>query len=245
MGHLARRVRAFVRTQRGAKNHVCVSSGTAEMRAAWFLLAATGVLPAKLLQLGSPAEPLFGAANVREVQLDSSDWSSLRDLVMPMEYFPSAEEAPPLAQRARAPHLKRLFERKVADAVVREAAIEPPPSPELDEALQELGIFIGSALMRDAAERAAIAAESDYPVLLFGETGTGKEMFAKLIHRMSERNGRPMLAANCASIPKELAESHLFGHVRGAFTGAVADRKGMFEEPTAVRCSSTRSVSCP
>ncbi|HSB15384.1 MAG TPA: RNA repair transcriptional activator RtcR family protein [Bryobacteraceae bacterium] len=230
MGHLVRRVRAFVHTQRGAKNHVCVSSGTAEMRAAWFLLAATGVLPAKLLQLGSPAEPLFGAANVREVQLDSSDWSSLRDLVMPMEYFPSAEEAPPLAQRAKAPRLKSLFQRAAADAAMPKPTAALPPPPGLDEALQELGIFIGSALMRAAAERAAIAAESDYPVLLFGETGTGKEMFAKLIHRMSERHGRPMVAVNCASIPKDLAESHLFGHVKGAFTGAVADRKGVFEE---------------
>jgi transcriptional regulator with AAA-type ATPase domain len=221
MGHLARRVRDFVRTQRGAENHVCVSSGTAEMRAAWFLLAAAGVLPAKLLQLGSPAEPLFGAANVREVQLDSGDWSSLRNLVMPMEYF-----HPGPKRQAR-----DLGSDLLAQRAVDFAPAEPFPSlPGLDEALQELGIFIGSAVMRDAAERAAIAAESDYPVLLSGETGTGKEMFAKLIHRMSERNGRAMVAVNCASIPKDLAESHLFGHVKGAFTGAVADRKGVFEE---------------
>src|SRR5512143_1069860 len=99
MGHLARRVHTFVHTQRGAKNHVCVSSGTAEMRAAWFLLAATGVLPAKLLQLGSPAEPLFGAANVKDIDLDTTDWAGIRDLVMPIEYFeesrfPREEPAP-------------------------------------------------------------------------------------------------------------------------------------------------------
>jgi hypothetical protein len=68
---------------RGGQSYVCVSSGTAEMRAAWFLLAATGVLPAKFLQVGTPARPLFGKANVREVQLESSDWENIRDLALP------------------------------------------------------------------------------------------------------------------------------------------------------------------
>jgi two-component system NtrC family response regulator len=82
--------------------------------------------------------------------------------------------------------------------------------------------------MRQAAETAAIVAATDWSVLIAGETGTGKEVFAKLVHRISERRDGPMIAVNCAAIPKELAESHLFGHLKGAFTGAISDQKGKF-----------------
>jgi transcriptional regulator with GAF, ATPase, and Fis domain len=98
------------------------------------------------------------------------------------------------------------------------------------ENLRELGMYTFSAALRAAAESAAIAAESDAPVLLLGETGTGKELFSKLIHRMSIRRSREMVAVNCSGIPKELAESFLFGHVRGAFTGANTSQQGKFEK---------------
>jgi len=104
-----------------------------------------------------------------------------------------------------------------------------PESP-LDDALRELNIYVGSAVMRQAAERAAIAgAENNVPILLTGETGTGKELFAKLIHRLSARRVREMVCINCAAIPKDLVESTLFGHVKGAFTTAVGNQAGKFE----------------
>src|SRR5216684_1422249 len=89
MGRLARTVRRLMKlgSSEIADCYVCVSSGTAEMRAAWFLLAALGVLPAKMLQVGSPGRPLFGEANVKEVRMDSSDWQTILDLAMPDEYF--------------------------------------------------------------------------------------------------------------------------------------------------------------
>ncbi len=96
MGRLARTVRTLMKlgSSEVADCYVCVSSGTAEMRAAWFLLAALGVLPAKMLQVGSPARPLFGEANVKEVRMDSSDWQTILDLAMPDEYFRAAAWEP-------------------------------------------------------------------------------------------------------------------------------------------------------
>jgi transcriptional regulator with GAF, ATPase, and Fis domain len=101
--------------------------------------------------------------------------------------------------------------------------------PGLDDALQELGIHVGSASLRHAAERAGIAAGSDLPILLLGETGSGKERLAHLIHRMSSRASRELVAVNCAAIPESMAEDYLFGHTKGSFSGAINDRKGAFE----------------
>lgn len=72
-------------------------------------------------------------------------------------------------------------------------------------------------------------AKNDFPVLITGETGTGKNLFAKAIHFNSARAGAPFLPVNCSSIPEHLLESELFGHTKGAFTGAALERKGLFE----------------
>ncbi|WFB65180.1 sigma-54 dependent transcriptional regulator [Sphingobacterium sp. WM] len=73
-------------------------------------------------------------------------------------------------------------------------------------------------------------AQTDATVLLLGETGTGKEVFAQAIHQESKRNGKSFVALNCSAVSKDLLESELFGHVTGAFTGALKDKKGLFEE---------------
>jgi Nif-specific regulatory protein len=99
----------------------------------------------------------------------------------------------------------------------------------LDDALLELNLHVGSAHLRYAAEQSAIAAESTLPILLTGETGTGKERFAHLIHRLSPRASKYIVPVNCAAIPESLAETYLFGHTKGAFSGATADKAGLFE----------------
>jgi two-component system nitrogen regulation response regulator NtrX len=86
-----------------------------------------------------------------------------------------------------------------------------------------------SAGMMRLREQVAMAAPTNGRVLIFGENGTGKELVARNIHALSLRRSGPFVEVNCAAIPEELIESELFGHVRGAFTGAVADRRGKFE----------------
>ena len=86
-----------------------------------------------------------------------------------------------------------------------------------------------SYAMRQLREQVAMAAPTNGRVLIYGENGTGKELVARTIHALSRRRIGPFVEVNCAAIPEELIESELFGHVRGAFTGAVADRRGKFE----------------
>ncbi len=83
--------------------------------------------------------------------------------------------------------------------------------------------------LRSVMDRVQLVARSDVPVLLFGETGSGKEVIARAIHNRSGRQAGPFLRVNCGAIPPELIDSELFGHERGSFTGAVAMRKGWFE----------------
>jgi len=83
--------------------------------------------------------------------------------------------------------------------------------------------------MRQLREQVAMAAPTNGRVLIYGENGTGKELVARTIHTLSRRRTGAFVEVNCAAIPEELIESELFGHVRGAFTGAVADRRGKFE----------------
>jgi two-component system nitrogen regulation response regulator NtrX len=86
-----------------------------------------------------------------------------------------------------------------------------------------------SYVMAQLREQVAMAAPTNGRVLIYGENGTGKELVARTVHALSRRRAGPFVEVNCAAIPEELIESELFGHVRGAFTGAVSDRRGKFE----------------
>ena len=92
------------------------------------------------------------------------------------------------------------------------------------------GDFVsGSQLMRTVMEQVRMVARTDTPVLLLGETGTGKELLARALHEFSDRSASILVKVNCAALPAELIESELFGHEKGAFTGATQQRKGRFE----------------
>lgn len=99
---------------------------------------------------------------------------------------------------------------------------------DLGKIIQSLGIVGDHPVFKRAVEIAAILASSDVPILILGETGTGKELLARLVHLASGRPETKFVAVNCAAIPQELVESTLFGHRKGAFTGAISNQVGKF-----------------
>jgi len=103
------------------------------------------------------------------------------------------------------------------------SAAEPPGAPEFADIIHR------SRVMQRAIAKAKYVAPRSVPVLLEGESGTGKELFARAIHKVSPRRERPFVSVNCGAIPAELVESELFGHEKGAFTGATESRPGYFE----------------
>ena len=120
---------------------------------------------------------------------------------------------------------------------VQAVSAEPAPAQSTGERRQALlarsfvfeGTFGDNPTLLDALEIAEKAAPTDLPVLVDGESGTGKELMAKVIHANGSRADKPYISVNCGAIPDSLLESELFGHKKGAFTGAATDRKGKFE----------------
>lgn len=117
--------------------------------------------------------------------------------------------------------------RKVADAL--RLAQPDLGSGEVDEETWRKDFVTRSPALEIMLQQAKLAAMSDASVLIRGESGTGKEMLAQAIHRASQRRRKPFIAVNCGAVPEALLESELFGHTKGAFTGAARDHKGLFQ----------------
>jgi len=176
-----------------AEYSISVSSGTPHMHACWLLLAASGEIPATILQSTPPEFVPEGKPLVREIDIHQKDFPTI---TRPVD----------------------------------------GPEPEEDDdssittACRELGI-VGEdpAFLKALREAFVYSQYDDFHVLLFGETGSGKEYFAQFIHNLGPRSGRPMVTVNCSSIPENLVESQLFGHKKGSFTGASTDHEGKFK----------------
>ncbi|MGH7655767.1 MAG: sigma-54-dependent transcriptional regulator [Gemmatimonadaceae bacterium] len=133
-------------------------------------------------------------------------------------------------------YLQKPFRPDEVSMTIRKAAEREKLRREVEELRSSLGagvvqdlVVSESRSMRDLLDLASRVARHNTTVLITGESGTGKEVLARAIHRMSPRGERNFTAINCAAIPEHLLESELFGHVKGAFTGATADRAGLFE----------------
>jgi two-component system response regulator GlrR len=125
--------------------------------------------------------------------------------------------------------LTKPFEPKVLlDTVAQAMRLSSPPGSGQTEAWRAELITCSSG-MEDLLSQAKRVAASDASVCIFGQSGTGKELLARAIHRASPRREAPFVAVNCGAIPEGLLESELFGHKKGSFTGAVSDRRGLFQ----------------
>ena len=130
-------------------------------------------------------------------------------------------------ERDRLQRIVNLYPTQPSDPILsRVADGAAPPASEGDPELAALGMVGASLAMQSLARKLHLVAPSRAPVFLHGESGSGKELAAEAIHRLSQRSTAPFLALNCAALPRELIESEIFGHVKGAFTGATHDRDG-------------------
>ena len=172
---------------------ISVSSGTPHMHACWLLLAASGEIPATILQSTPPEFVPEGRSLVKEIDFHQKDFPTITRPVDGPE--PTEDDESTIAVACR-----------------------------------ELGI-VGEdpAFLKALRETFIYSQYDDFHVLLLGETGSGKEHFAQFIHHLGPRANRPMIIVNCSSIPENLVESQLFGHKKGAFTGAANDHEGKFK----------------
>ncbi len=166
-----------------------------------------------LISPGTPAMQavwiLLGKTRYPVGFIHSSVEQGVQDVELPFDI--AAEFLPELAQRS-----DQQLTGLMTDA--------PPSTAKFDS------IISNNPDVNRLKQRAAMLANRDVPILIQGETGTGKELFARAIHNSSARAKQKFVPINCGAIPKELIDSTLFGHIKGAFTGAIKDKKGLFEE---------------
>ncbi len=206
------------------------------LTAAGYRVTAVESAEAALAQLAAERPNLV----LSDVQLPGKDGMALFDeirsrhpalpviLLTAHGTIPDAVEA---TSRGVFTYLTKPFDGKLLlDKIAQALALTVPASraPQGDDSWRA-DIVSRSGRMEELLAEARLIAQSDASVLIHGESGTGKELLAQALHKASPRAQRPFVAVNCGAIPEALLESELFGHVKGAFTGAVANHRGLFQ----------------
>lgn len=181
---------------------IATASGTPQMQTVWFLMAQSGIVPATLLKITPPRFLRPQQKAVSEIRLS-------------LATFPQITPPSPVTLDIAATCLRKEKLEAERDALIREFS-----------GLQMIGRSPALTRVMDTVKAVALY---DSAVLIQGETGTGKELVARAIHFNSPRKEEPLIVVNCAAIPETLVESELFGHQKGAFTGATQQKKGKFE----------------
>ena len=172
---------------------------------------------------GAPGTEMIDLAKGKPVLIMTS-YASLRSAVDSMKQGAVDYIAKPFDHDEMLQAVARiLVEREQRPPVAAEESVTPPP------ATGEIGIIGNCAPMQDLFGKIRKVAPTDSTVLIQGESGTGKELVARALHNLSRRAKAPLISVNCAAIPETLIESELFGHEKGAFTGASASRTGLVE----------------
>jgi DNA-binding NtrC family response regulator len=202
--HMFRHCREIMAAHAHDQPHyfIATPSGTPQMQTIWFLLAQSGAVPATLLKITPPRFLRPQQPAVSEIRLALASFPSLP--------WPSEQDL------------------DTASLLLRKEKLEA----ERGEILREFGSLrlIGkSPALTTMVDTIQAVSQYDAAVLIQGETGTGKEIVARAIHFNSPRKMEPFIVINCAAIPESLVESELFGHEKGAFTGAIQQKKGKFE----------------
>jgi two-component system response regulator GlrR len=179
---------------------------------------------------------------ISDMQMSGQDGMALFDYihrtiptlpVIILTAFGTIPDAVAAVQRGIFGYLTKPYDPKILLSQIERALglspnIETAPRQAPRSSWRE-NIITQSAIMEDLLTKVDRVAQGDASVLLFGESGVGKELFARAIHQASRRCDQPFITINCAAIPEQLLESELFGHTKGAFTGAVRDHKGLFQ----------------
>jgi DNA-binding NtrC family response regulator len=152
--------------------------------------------------------------------------------VVVLTAFATAENTIEAMRLGAFDHLIKPIGRQELDALLKRLTRPQVPQP-TDQSVEHGALIGSSETMRRVQKTIGLAADSDATVLILGETGTGKELVARALHQHGSRKTKPFVAVNCAAIPADLLESELFGHIKGSFTGAGADRVGAFRDAEA------------